>query len=210
MKFLPLVILTTLALAFVACRDDTPPPSEPLAVREVLPAQLRNGSEALVMVVGSGFRDGASVSLSGRRLEQTTFVNQALLATVVPAGTAIGAYPVTVTLPDGSSARAPGRSQSSRAGWSAPSASPSPTPSPSPSPPRRHARTVSGPNAHARAAPDADAGAGADSAPTAAPTPPPTAAPTRTPAPRQAPTPSPIFFRRPCRPRRHRVRTPSR
>ena len=52
MKFHTIVVLAVVALALVACRDGTPPASEPLAVREVLPAQLRTGSEALVMVIG--------------------------------------------------------------------------------------------------------------------------------------------------------------
>lgn len=176
MRFrIPAAILALLVAGsfLVACGDDT---SDPLEVKGVEPRQVRSGSESFVMIIGSGFEDGASVQLGGRPLAQVTFVSSALLTAVVPAGLESGGYPVSVTLPDGASARgdAPITVINARPEPTpTPRPTPAPTPTPTPEPTRAPTRTP---------------------APTATPTPEPTreptVRPTATPAPTQERTPT--------------------
>src|SRR5213080_4030405 len=92
------------ALLLVACGSDAkPPPPGPLAVSRVFPDRVGNDHESLVLIVGSGFRDGVTVALGPNQLRQPTFINDQLVSAVIPVGVAAGSYPVAVNAP-GSSA----------------------------------------------------------------------------------------------------------
>ncbi len=97
MAFAGLVLLMT------GCRGGAgDPPKAPLGVERVYPTRLPNDRETLLLIVGSGFREGMTATLGARTLQQTSFINEVLLSAVVPRGVAAGAYPLAVRAPGGS------------------------------------------------------------------------------------------------------------
>ena len=170
MLALTALLALTCLLAF-GCRDGDVRDAGPLEVQEIIPRQVGNNRETLLLVVGSGFREGATVTLGTTPLPQATFVNDALVTAVVPEGLAPGGYPVTVSLPDGGSAR--GSTPLTVINARTPEPTPAPPPPPPPPAPTATPRTPT-----PQPTP----------APTPALTPAPTAAPTRT----APPTPTPV------------------
>ena len=136
---------------FAACNDGGDGRQEPPAVTQVLPGQVRNDRETLLMVVGQGFREGASVTLGTTQLPQSTFVNEAMVTAVVPRGLAAGGYPITVSVPGGGDARGPVPITVLSA--TAPPAPPPPPPPPPPAPPSPTQTTAPAPTRTATATP---------------------------------------------------------
>jgi outer membrane biosynthesis protein TonB len=189
-RLLSIVLVAISALLVAACQnggDD----AGPLDISQVVPTEVRTGNESFLMVIGSGFRDGASVTLGGRTLAQVTFVNNALLTAVVPAGVEAGGHPVSVALPNGDTVRG---DQPVTVIAARPEPTPTPRPSPAPSPTPTPTRTAT-PTPTPAPTPEPTPRPTATPTPTPAPTAAPTPAPTRTPAPTPArtPMPSPVF-----------------
>jgi hypothetical protein len=188
------LLLVTLSLAgaavCAACRNGSEFGNTRLAVDQIVPSQIGNSREAFLLIVGSGFRDGATVVMGGNPLAQVTYVNEALLTAVVSPGLAGGGYPVSVTLPDGRTVRSgePVTVVSDAPTPSTPAATPTPRPSPTatPAPAPTPTRTPTPPPPEPTPQP------------TPAPTRPPAATPRPSPAPtataRPSPTPTPQFF----------------
>jgi outer membrane biosynthesis protein TonB len=189
------LILTCLLLFVTGCRGDSGgPPDAPLGVERVYPPRALNDRETLLLIQGSGFREGMTAALGSTALQQTSFINEVLLSAVVPRGVAAGAYPVAVRVPGGSTAASremvtvvDARSTPTPAPTAVPTAlPPSPTPPP-PTPTRTPEPTPTPPPPTPTPTPQPTP---TPPPPTATPRPP-TPAPTQPPMPTPQPTPPP-------------------
>ena len=162
------LMLALLALAVAGCRSNGPTrvaATGPVALDLIEPNRFVNDREQLVLIKGSGFREGVTVRLGSTALRDVTVVNQALVTAVVPRGVAVGAQPLSVSAPGAGTVQ------------SAPLMVTGPAPAQTPAPTRTATPTPT-PTATAT--------------PTPSPTPPPTpTAPPRTPEPTVPPTPEP-------------------
>jgi hypothetical protein len=74
-------------------------------VSSVEPGTIANTHSASLVIRGSGFVSGAVVLLDGVGALETSFVSEAVLTALVPAGAPAGTFGVSVVLPDASSGR---------------------------------------------------------------------------------------------------------
>ena len=100
--------LACLLVLVTGCRADTGGSADvPLGLERVYPPRVQNDRETLLLIQGSGFREGMTATLGPAALQQTSFINEVLLSTVVPRGVAAGAYPVAVRAPGGRTVASP-------------------------------------------------------------------------------------------------------
>ena len=80
------MILTVVSSLLLACNNGDGGRRDPPEITQVLPGQVRNDRETLLMVVGRGFREGSSITLGTTQLPQSTFVNEEMVTAIVPRG----------------------------------------------------------------------------------------------------------------------------
>jgi len=176
------VLLLLLCLPLAGCGNDETPP----AIENVFPEQVRSDRDSLLLVVGNGFEQGATVSLGSTPLSQVTYVNNALMTAVVPTGVMSGGYAVSVSLPNGRSVESPGRLTVVATATPEPTPTATPTRTPTATPTQTPTAT---PTRTPTATPTQEATP--TPSPTPEPTPPPTQTPTQTPRPTAQPTRTP-------------------
>lgn len=141
-----LIALVTLVAIGCGGTGSTPPRATgPMMLQRAFPVGISNERESLLLVVGSNFREGATVRLGNVALQRPTFVNDVLLTAVVPAGFQAGTHALTVSAPGAAAVtladaisvldtRRPAPTPTPSA--TPPPATPEPTPTPAPTPVR--------------------------------------------------------------------------
>jgi hypothetical protein len=99
--FSALAILLTLVVALPLFAAQTP---VGLAISQVQPNAVGNGTAVELVITGSNFDNGAVVILAGYGALETTFVSSSVLRATLPALVPPGVYAVSVTNPDAVSA----------------------------------------------------------------------------------------------------------
>ena len=97
---LPLHLLVLAALLLMPLSVSAAP-----IISGVDPGTISNANSTNLVIRGSGFNDSAVVLLDGAGALDTSFVSEAVLTAMVPAGLAPGTFGVTVVLSDSTSAR---------------------------------------------------------------------------------------------------------
>jgi hypothetical protein len=119
-----------IAVAAAACGSSSTQPK----IDSFAPAALRPGNSSILLVSGSGFADGAKLTLGGKTAAvRSVWVNAMSVSAVLPEAIPPGEYSVEVTNPNGRQ----GVSQQHLRILPAPTASPVPTQTPTASPERR-------------------------------------------------------------------------
>ncbi|MCC6158374.1 MAG: IPT/TIG domain-containing protein [Deltaproteobacteria bacterium] len=75
-------------------------PVDGVSVTSATPADVDEGADASLTIVGSGFEDGAAVDVGGTALTDIAVGSATEITGTLPAGLAVGSYDVTVTNPD--------------------------------------------------------------------------------------------------------------
>ncbi len=87
--------------------DETPvptPPPEPISISSVDPSSGHADKSTEVVITGKGFKEGATVSIGDTPATGVQYESATTIRATVPAGLAVGAHDVKVTIPEGRSA----------------------------------------------------------------------------------------------------------